>query len=71
MLAQNSQTVSGDFEGCFHQNLFLFVLPTHLTPPVSGSPAQESVSLMLPLNVVEGSVRATVSVTGKDMICTL
>ncbi|NXL34638.1 A2ML1 protein, partial [Glaucidium brasilianum] len=32
--------------------------------PKKGNPAQESVSLMLPLNVVEGSVRATVSVTG-------
>ncbi|NXK50750.1 A2ML1 protein, partial [Chauna torquata] len=35
--------------------------------PKKGSPAQESVSLMLPLNVVEGSVRATVSVTGDLM----
>ncbi|NXI63120.1 A2ML1 protein, partial [Anseranas semipalmata] len=35
--------------------------------PRKGSPAQESVSLMLPLNVVEGSVRATVSVTGDLM----
>ncbi|XP_008944140.1 PREDICTED: alpha-2-macroglobulin-like protein 1, partial [Merops nubicus] len=32
--------------------------------PKKGNPAQESVSLMLPQNVVEGSVRATVSVTG-------
>ncbi|NXJ53296.1 A2ML1 protein, partial [Spizaetus tyrannus] len=35
--------------------------------PKKGNPAQESVSLMLPLNVVEGSVRATVSVTGDLM----
>uniref|UniRef100_A0A669QP53 Alpha-2-macroglobulin like 1 n=1 Tax=Phasianus colchicus TaxID=9054 RepID=A0A669QP53_PHACC len=35
--------------------------------PKKGSPAEESVSLMLPLNVVEGSVRATVSVTGDLM----
>ncbi|XP_035170950.1 alpha-2-macroglobulin-like protein 1 isoform X2 [Oxyura jamaicensis] len=35
--------------------------------PKKGSPAQESVSLMLPQNVVEGSVRATVSVTGDLM----
>ncbi|NXH48819.1 A2ML1 protein, partial [Dicaeum eximium] len=32
--------------------------------PEKGNPAEESVSLVLPLNVVEGSVRATVSVTG-------
>ncbi|XP_009465518.1 PREDICTED: alpha-2-macroglobulin-like protein 1 [Nipponia nippon] len=35
--------------------------------PKKGNPAQESVSLMVPLNVVEGSVRATVSVTGDLM----
>ncbi|NWX16595.1 A2ML1 protein, partial [Aegotheles bennettii] len=35
--------------------------------PKKGNPSQESVSLMLPLNVVEGSVRATVSVTGDLM----
>ncbi|KFO60042.1 Alpha-2-macroglobulin-like 1, partial [Corvus brachyrhynchos] len=35
--------------------------------PEKGSPAQESVSLVLPVNVVEGSVRATVSVTGDLM----
>ncbi|NXW62426.1 A2ML1 protein, partial [Eurystomus gularis] len=35
--------------------------------PKKGNPAQESVSLMLPQNVVEGSVRATVSVTGDLM----
>ncbi|NXY09522.1 A2ML1 protein, partial [Pteruthius melanotis] len=35
--------------------------------PKKGNPAQESVSLVLPLNVVEGSVRATVSVTGDLM----
>ncbi|XP_010284558.1 PREDICTED: alpha-2-macroglobulin-like protein 1, partial [Phaethon lepturus] len=35
--------------------------------PRKGNPAQESVSLMLPLNVVEGSVRATMSVTGDLM----
>ncbi|NXF76981.1 A2ML1 protein, partial [Sclerurus mexicanus] len=35
--------------------------------PKKGNPAQESVSLMLPLNAVEGSVRATVSVTGDLM----
>ncbi|NXS07379.1 A2ML1 protein, partial [Neodrepanis coruscans] len=35
--------------------------------PQKGNPAQESVSLILPLNVVEGSVRATVSVTGDLM----
>ncbi|NXH96388.1 A2ML1 protein, partial [Pachycephala philippinensis] len=35
--------------------------------PEKGNPAQESVSLVLPLNVVEGSVRATVSVTGDLM----
>nr|XP_009936164.1 PREDICTED: alpha-2-macroglobulin-like protein 1 [Opisthocomus hoazin] len=35
--------------------------------PKKGNPAQESVSLMLPRNVVEGSVRATVSVTGDLM----
>ncbi|XP_042724037.1 alpha-2-macroglobulin-like protein 1 [Lagopus leucura] len=35
--------------------------------PKKGSPAEESVSLMLPLNVVEGSVRATVSITGDLM----
>ncbi|XP_010126406.1 PREDICTED: alpha-2-macroglobulin-like protein 1, partial [Chlamydotis macqueenii] len=35
--------------------------------PKKGNPAQESVSLMLPLNVVEGSVRATISVTGDLM----
>ncbi|NWI96008.1 A2ML1 protein, partial [Pitta sordida] len=35
--------------------------------PKKGYPAEESVSLMLPLNVVEGSVRATVSVTGDIM----
>ncbi|XP_032302727.1 alpha-2-macroglobulin-like protein 1 isoform X5 [Coturnix japonica] len=35
--------------------------------PKQGSPAEESVSLMLPPNVVEGSVRATVSVTGDLM----
>ncbi|XP_072192295.1 alpha-2-macroglobulin-like protein 1 [Excalfactoria chinensis] len=35
--------------------------------PKKGSPAEESVSLMLPPNVVEGSVRATVSVTGDLM----
>ncbi|NWX05020.1 A2ML1 protein, partial [Caloenas nicobarica] len=35
--------------------------------PKKGNPAQESVSLKLPLNVVEGSVRATVSVTGDLM----
>ncbi|NXL89085.1 A2ML1 protein, partial [Alectura lathami] len=35
--------------------------------PRKGSPAQESVSLMLPLNVVEGSVRATISITGDLM----
>ncbi|XP_014795548.1 PREDICTED: alpha-2-macroglobulin-like protein 1 [Calidris pugnax] len=34
--------------------------------PKKGNPAQESVSLMLPPNVVEGSVRASVSVTGKE-----
>lgn len=39
--------------------------PPH-TPSVSGNPAQESVSLMLPLDVIEGSVRATVLVTGKE-----
>ncbi|NWH35501.1 A2ML1 protein, partial [Chloropsis hardwickii] len=32
--------------------------------PEKGNPAEESVSLVLPLDVVEGSVRATVSVTG-------
>ncbi|KAM6309768.1 alpha-2-macroglobulin-like protein 1 [Podargus strigoides] len=32
--------------------------------PKTGNPVQESVSLMLPLDVVEGSVRATISVTG-------
>ena len=63
---EQSWTVSGDFEGCFHPSLSLFVLLTHLTSLVSGNPAQESVSLMLPRNVVEGSVRATVSVTGKE-----
>nr|XP_021153259.1 alpha-2-macroglobulin-like protein 1 isoform X1 [Columba livia]XP_021153260.1 alpha-2-macroglobulin-like protein 1 isoform X1 [Columba livia] len=35
--------------------------------PKKGNPAQESVSLKLPLNVVEGSVRATISVTGDLM----
>ncbi|XP_068873375.1 alpha-2-macroglobulin-like protein 1 [Aphelocoma coerulescens] len=35
--------------------------------PEKGNPAQESVSLVLPVNVVEGSVRATVSVTGDLM----
>ncbi|XP_069721408.1 alpha-2-macroglobulin-like protein 1 [Phaenicophaeus curvirostris] len=35
--------------------------------PKTGHLAQESVSLMLPLNVVEGSVGATVSVTGDLM----
>nr|XP_013811703.1 PREDICTED: alpha-2-macroglobulin-like protein 1 [Apteryx mantelli mantelli] len=35
--------------------------------PQKGNPAQESVSLMLPLKVVEGSVRATISVTGDLM----
>ncbi|NWX65693.1 A2ML1 protein, partial [Promerops cafer] len=35
--------------------------------PEKGNPAEESVSLVLPLNVVEGSVRATVSVTGDLM----
>ncbi|XP_071413558.1 alpha-2-macroglobulin-like protein 1 [Pithys albifrons albifrons] len=35
--------------------------------PKKGNPEQESVSLMLPLNVIEGSVRATVSVTGDLM----
>ncbi|XP_041270009.1 alpha-2-macroglobulin-like protein 1 [Onychostruthus taczanowskii] len=35
--------------------------------PEKGIPAEESVSLVLPLNVVEGSVRATVSVTGDLM----
>ncbi|NWI69937.1 A2ML1 protein, partial [Todus mexicanus] len=35
--------------------------------PKKGIPAQESVSLMLPQNVVEGSVRATISVTGDLM----
>ncbi|XP_010225972.1 PREDICTED: alpha-2-macroglobulin-like protein 1 [Tinamus guttatus] len=35
--------------------------------PKKGNPAQESVSLMLPLNVIEGSVRATMSVTGDLM----
>ncbi|NXN54236.1 A2ML1 protein, partial [Rynchops niger] len=35
--------------------------------PKKGNPAQESVSLMLPPNVVEGSVRASVSVTGDLM----
>ncbi|NXS26787.1 A2ML1 protein, partial [Pomatostomus ruficeps] len=35
--------------------------------PEKGNPAQESVSLVLPLNVVEGSVSATVSVTGDLM----
>ncbi|XP_009876744.1 PREDICTED: alpha-2-macroglobulin-like protein 1 [Apaloderma vittatum] len=35
--------------------------------PEEGNPAEESVSLMLPVNVVEGSVRATVSVTGDLM----
>ncbi|NWZ47531.1 A2ML1 protein, partial [Haliaeetus albicilla] len=35
--------------------------------PKKGNPAQESVSLMLPLNVVEGSVRAIISVTGDLM----
>ncbi|XP_064500878.1 alpha-2-macroglobulin-like protein 1 [Pseudopipra pipra] len=35
--------------------------------PKKGNPAQESVSLMLPLNVVEGSVRATILVTGDLM----
>ncbi|NXS98378.1 A2ML1 protein, partial [Jacana jacana] len=37
--------------------------------PKKGKPAQESVSLMLPPNVVEGSVRASISVTG-DLIGT-
>lgn len=57
---------SGDFEGCFHHDVFLFVLSTHLSLLMSGNPAQESVSLKLPLNVVEGSVRATISVTGQS-----
>ncbi|NWX32567.1 A2ML1 protein, partial [Notiomystis cincta] len=35
--------------------------------PKKGNPTEESVSLVLPLNVVEGSVRATVSVTGDLM----
>ncbi|NXM80360.1 A2ML1 protein, partial [Oenanthe oenanthe] len=35
--------------------------------PKKGNPAEESVSLVLPRNVVEGSVRATVSVTGDLM----
>ncbi|XP_010020446.1 PREDICTED: alpha-2-macroglobulin-like protein 1 [Nestor notabilis] len=35
--------------------------------PEKGSPAQESVSLMLPIDVIEGSVTATVSVTGDLM----
>ncbi|NWT96534.1 A2ML1 protein, partial [Urocynchramus pylzowi] len=35
--------------------------------PEKGNPAEESVTLVLPLNVVEGSVRATVSVTGDLM----
>eukprot|EP00076_Gallus_gallus_P042135 XP_025007673.1 alpha-2-macroglobulin-like protein 1 [Gallus gallus] len=35
--------------------------------PKKGSPAEESVSLTLPPNTVEGSVRATVSVTGDLM----
>ncbi|NXA38214.1 A2ML1 protein, partial [Eudromia elegans] len=35
--------------------------------PQKGNPAEESVSLMLPLNVIEGSVRATISVTGDLM----
>ncbi|NXN90061.1 A2ML1 protein, partial [Bombycilla garrulus] len=35
--------------------------------PEKGNPAEESVSLLLPRNVVEGSVRATVSVTGDLM----
>ncbi|XP_063250393.1 alpha-2-macroglobulin-like protein 1 [Prinia subflava] len=35
--------------------------------PEKENPAEESVSLVLPLNVVEGSVRATVSVTGDLM----
>ncbi|NXO80718.1 A2ML1 protein, partial [Sitta europaea] len=35
--------------------------------PEKGNPSEESVSLELPLNVVEGSVRATVSVTGDLM----
>lgn len=52
------------------ESLFFFSpSPCTLHSLVSGSPAQESVSLMLPLNVVEGSVRATVSVTGKEFSC--
>ncbi|NXO64090.1 A2ML1 protein, partial [Phainopepla nitens] len=35
--------------------------------PEKGNPAEESVSLVLPLNVVEGSVTATISVTGDLM----
>ncbi|NXC99537.1 A2ML1 protein, partial [Certhia familiaris] len=35
--------------------------------PEKGNPSEESVSLELPLNVVEGSVRATISVTGDLM----
>ncbi|XP_010179777.1 PREDICTED: alpha-2-macroglobulin-like protein 1 [Mesitornis unicolor] len=35
--------------------------------PKTGNPAQESVSLVLPVNVVEGSVQATISVTGDLM----
>ncbi|XP_074009222.1 alpha-2-macroglobulin-like protein 1 [Numenius arquata] len=35
--------------------------------PKKGNPAQDSVSLMLPPNVVEGSVRASISVTGDLM----
>ncbi|XP_009957325.1 PREDICTED: alpha-2-macroglobulin-like protein 1 [Leptosomus discolor] len=35
--------------------------------PEKGNPAQESVFLMLPVKVVEGSVRATISVTGDLM----
>ncbi|XP_063999469.1 alpha-2-macroglobulin-like protein 1 [Pogoniulus pusillus] len=35
--------------------------------PKKGNPAQEFVSLVLPPNVVEGSVRATISVTGDLM----
>ncbi|XP_062470044.1 alpha-2-macroglobulin-like protein 1 isoform X2 [Pezoporus occidentalis] len=35
--------------------------------PEKGNPAQESVSLMVPLDVIEGSVRATILVTGDLM----
>lgn len=66
MLAQNSLKQSLGILKAVLIRISFFVSPLHLTLLVTGNPAQESVSLMLPLNVVEGSVRATISVTGKE-----